>query len=52
MGKVPKGKGKTRTKMENLENVLRSKITNRQTAFKLRFEAIVDVFYQGRYLHE
>ena len=52
MGKVPKGKGKTRAKMENLENVLRSKITNRQTAFKLRFEAIVDVFYQGRYLHE
>ena len=41
MGKVPKGKGKTRAKMENLENVLRSKITNRQTAFKLRFEAIV-----------
>ena len=33
------GKGKTREK-----NVLRSKTTNRQTYFKLRFEAIVNVF--------
>ena len=30
--------------MENPQNELRSKTTNRHTALKLRFEAIVDVF--------
>ena len=42
IGKVAKGKGKPRGKMEKTENMLRSKTTNRQS--KLRFEAIVDDF--------
>ena len=33
--KVAKGKGKTRGKMEKPENVLRSKTTNRRSAFKI-----------------
>ena len=42
IGKVAKGKGKPRGKMEKTENMLRSKTTNRQS--KLQFEAIVDDF--------
>ena len=37
MRKVAKGKGKTRDKNGKTANVLRSKTTNRHTAFKITF---------------
>ena len=40
MSIVAKAKENPAAKMEKLENVLRSRTTNIQTAFKLRFEAI------------
>ena len=41
MSKVAKGKGKTHGKMEKPENVLRSKTTNRQTAYKVTIRRVV-----------
>ena len=52
MSKVAKGKGKTYSKNVKTGKFATEQTMNRQTAFKLRFEAIVNVFYQSWYLHK